>query len=211
MTDAKSARPLMAILRGVRPDEAVDVGKTLVDAGIELIEVTTNSPNPFESISMMISAIGDAASIGAGTVTDVSQVDQLAEAGGQFVVSPDCNPAVIGRTKEAGMLSYPGVFTPSECFTALRSGADTLKIFPAFLLTPTGLNAIRATLPADTNFFAVGGIDAPVFKEWLAGGVHGFGIGSSIYKPGKSLSEIKQSAMTCIAAYDQACAELEAS
>ena len=204
MTDDRAARPLIAILRGIRPEEAIAVTEVLIEAGIGIIEVPLNSPRPFESISQMADKFAGDASIGGGTVTDGDQVAELVAHGGQFVVSPDCNPDVIRRTKAAGMTSYPGVFTPSECFLALRCGADALKLFPSSVLTPDGLKAIRAVLPEDTKFYAVGGIGPAQFSDWLAAGVTGFGLGSSLYRPGADLKDIKQAARAAVQAFDQA-------
>ncbi|MEM9027300.1 MAG: 2-dehydro-3-deoxy-6-phosphogalactonate aldolase [Pseudomonadota bacterium] len=206
MPDLFSMRPLIAILRGITPVEAVDVAETLVAAGITIIEVPMNSPKPFESIAKMREAVGDVAYIGGGTIMTVDDVSALQACGGQFVVSPDCNIDVIESTKSNGLMSFPGVMTPTECFTALRSGADGLKIFPSFLLTPAGLKAVRAVLPKDTRVYAVGGCEPAHFADWLAAGATGFGLGSSLYKPGAALADIKRSATAAVAAYDNAIA-----
>ena len=151
------SRQIIAILRGIRPDEAVAIGMALVAAGIDTIEVPLNSPDPFDSISALAAALSDRARVGACTVLDVAQIAQVRAAGGGLVVSPDTNPAVIAATRAAGMASYPGVMTPTEAFTALRAGATGLKLFPGTLVGPTGLRAIRAVLPPDTECWAVGG------------------------------------------------------
>ncbi|MEL7126145.1 MAG: 2-dehydro-3-deoxy-6-phosphogalactonate aldolase [Pseudomonadota bacterium] len=198
------SREIIAILRGITPDEAVPVADALVDAGITRIEVPLNSPDPFDSIGKMLDAHGDTAMIGAGTVLDVRDVERLHEMGAHMVVSPDANAAVIVATKQAGMLSYPGVLTPTECFAALQAGADGLKLFPASHLGVSGLKAIGAVLPAGTRTYAVGGVGAADFADWLGAGITGFGIGSALYKPGLSVDEVATRAAEMVAAYDAA-------
>lgn len=195
-------RELIAILRGVRPDEAGEMAVVLADAGIGMIEVPLNSPDPYASITEMVAAVGDRAVIGAGTVLDAGDVDRVAAAGGRLVVSPDCNPAVIGRTKELGLASFPGVMTPTEAFSALRAGADGLKFFPAELIGPTGLRAMRAVLPPDVRCYAVGGAGPETFADWFAAGATGFGIGSALFKPGRSVADVRTRARGLVAAYD---------
>lgn len=204
MHDIGNARPLIAILRGIQPEEAVAIGGALVDAGITMIEVPVNSPRPFESIARLAEAFSGHARIGGGTITEPGQVADLAAAGGTYAVSPDCNPAVIAATKDRGMGSYPGVFTASECFTALRSGADGLKLFPAFALGPAGLKAILAVLPAGTPVLAVGGVEAPQFRDWLAAGAAGFGLGSSLYSPGADAGQVAAAARVVVRSYEAA-------
>lgn len=197
-------REIIAILRGITPTEAAPVAEALVAAGIDKIEVPLNSPEPFDSIQAMLDAVGDRATIGAGTVLTVADVETLASIGARMVVSPDCNGAVISATKGAGMLSYPGVFTPSECFAALGYGADALKIFPAELIGPSGLKAIRAVLPPQTATYAVGGAAPETFADWFAVGATGFGIGSALYKPGAAVDTVATRAAGIVAAYDKA-------
>jgi len=198
------SRNIIAILRGVRPEEVQAIGRALVQAGITRIEVPLNSPEPLESIRLLTEALGNDAETGAGTVLTVEDVGGVAQAGGTLIVSPDCNLEVITATKEAGLQSYPGVFSPSECFTALRHGADGLKFFPSFLIGPAGLQAIGAVLPKGTQTYAVGGVGPGNFAEWFAAGATGFGIGTGVYKPGFTASEVAAKAADIVAAYDVA-------
>ena len=198
------SREIIAILRGITPDEAVPVANALVTAGITRIEVPLNSPQPFDSIGKMLDVHRDDALIGAGTVLDVRDVERLHEMGAHMVVSPDANATVIVATKQAGMLSYPGVMTPTECFAALQAGADGLKLFPASHLGISGLKAISAVLPKGTRTYAVGGVGAADFADWLGAGVTGFGIGSALYTPGLSIEAVAARAAEMVAAYDAA-------
>lgn len=196
------SRNIIAILRGVRPDEVVGIGAALVAAGIDTIEVPLNSPDPLDSIAALARAFGSVARIGAGTVLEVSQVAAVKAAGGVLAVSPDMNPEVIAATRAAGMASYPGVMTPTEAFAALRAGATGLKLFPGSLIGPAGLAAIRAVLPADAQCWAVGGAGPDNFAAWIAAGAHGFGIGTALYQPGLTAPEVRARADAVVAAYD---------
>lgn len=197
-------REIIAILRGLTPNECVEITDALIENGITKIEVPLNSPDPFDSIARMVEHAGKAALIGAGTVLTTADVGRLSDIGAQMVVSPDANPDVIRETKARGLLSYPGVLTPTECFSALRAGADGLKIFPAFKLGTDGLKAIRAVLPSQTPIYAVGGVGPSDFTDWRKAGAQGFGIGTSLYTPGLSASEVGQRAKAMSEAYDTA-------
>ena len=196
--------PLVAILRGLEPERAVAVGEVLVEAGFDIIEVPLNSPEPLSSIAALVEALGDCALIGAGTVLTEAQVDDLAAIGAQLVVSPNCNPAVIRRTVAHGMVSMPGVVTPTEMFAALEAGATGLKIFPAEMVSPAIIKAVRAVLPPQVPVLAVGGINAGNMGEFLAAGAAGFGIGGSLFKPGKPLADIYADARAIVAAFKAA-------
>jgi 2-dehydro-3-deoxyphosphogalactonate aldolase len=201
MTPDTSRRNLIAILRGITPAEAAAAAHALVGAGISRIEVPLNSPEPFVSIATMVAAV-PMAEIGAGTVLTVADVGRVRAAGGTLVVSPNCDAAVIAATRAAGMASWPGVMTPTECFAAIQAGATGLKLFPGSLIGPEGLKAIRAVLPKDLPVYAVGGAGPSNFADWARAGADGFGIGTALYTPGLSTDEIATRAAAIVAAYD---------
>ena len=196
-------RHIIAILRGITSGEIVAVCEALAGAGIDMIEVPLNSPNALASIAMGADAMQGRATVGAGTVLNKKQVDAVAEAGGKFVVSPDTNKGVIERTIAHGMLSYPGVFSPTEAFSAIKAGATGLKFFPAEVLGARGIKAMKAVLPPDMPLYAVGGANPDNFAEFFAAGCSGFGLGTYLYKPGMALAETATRAASAIAAYDR--------
>jgi 2-dehydro-3-deoxyphosphogalactonate aldolase len=196
------SRPLIAILRGVEPARAVETATAIVAAGIDWIEVPLNSPEPLRSIAAMQEALGDRAHIGAGTVLTPEEVRAVAATGATFVVSPNADVRVIARTKELGMDSYPGVFTPTEAFAALGAGADALKVFPAGMMGTGGLKAIRAVLPRETRVYAVGGVGPADFGAWVAAGADGFGLGSSLFQAGWPVARVADAARESAAAWD---------
>ena len=181
---------IIAILRGVKPAEVADIGRALVNAGVTALEVPLNSPSPFDSISRLVDAVGCDALVGAGTVLKVEDVDRVADAGGRLVLSPNFNAAVVRRTRERGMLSMPGVGTPSEGFAALEAGADALKLFPAELLGPVIVKAWRAVFPAGTPMYSVGGIALENMAAFGHAGATGVGIGSALYTPGLAAEQV---------------------
>jgi 2-dehydro-3-deoxyphosphogalactonate aldolase len=198
---ALAALPLVAILRGIRPDEVEAAGDALVEAGFTLIEVPLNSPDPLVSIERLAQRVGDRAIVGAGTVLTVAQVAQVQDAGGAMIVSPNTDLAVIAESAQRGMVSLPGYFTPSEAFAALAAGASGLKLFPAEAATPSVVKAQRAVLPRDVPLFAVGGISPDNMGPWLAAGANGFGLGSALYKAGATTEEIAANARAFAAAW----------
>lgn len=196
-------RHIIAILRGITPDEAVPVCTALVDAGITLIEVPLNSPNATDSIGRAARALSGKAEIGAGTVLSTEDARAVAAAGGTFIVSPDTNPEVIAETLRLGMKSYPGVFSPTDAFTAIRSGATGLKFFPAEILGAKGIKAMKAVLPPDMPVYAVGGANPDNFHEFFAVGCTGFGLGTYLFTPGRTAADVAERAAKAVAAYDQ--------
>ncbi len=196
--------PLVAILRGLEPERAVAVGEALVEAGFDIIEVPLNSPDPLASIAALVAALGARALVGAGTVLTEAEVDALAAIGAGLVVSPNCNPAVIRRSRAKGMVSLPGVFTPTEMFAALDAGASGLKLFPAEAASPAVIKAVRAVLPPQVPLLAVGGIGVANMGDYCAAGATGFGIGGSLFKPDKPLADIAADARAIVAAFKAA-------
>ena len=192
--ESLDALPLIAILRGLTPDEAVDVGEAIVAAGFRCLEVPLNSPEPLDSIRRLRQALDGRALVGAGTVLNVAAAHEVADAGGQLIISPNTNVDVIRETKTLGLLSLPGFFTPSEAFAALDAGADALKLFPAEIAGPKGLKAVRAVLPAATRVYPVGGVDPDSMSAWRSAGASGFGIGSAVFKPGQSAEQVARQA-----------------
>ena len=191
--------PLIAILRGVTPDEAEAIGGAVIDAGIRIIEVPLNSPDPLKSIELLSHRFGDRALVGAGTVVMAEEVPSVRAAGGGIIVSPNTNPAVIAATVAEGLVSCPGYFTPSEAFAAIAAGATALKLFPAEAATPAILKAHRAVLPKDVPVIVVGGVQPDSMRPWLDAGAAGFGLGGGLYKAGQSPGETADKAGAYVA------------
>lgn len=191
--------PLVAIIRGVTPDEAEAIGAAIFDAGIRIIEVPLNSPDPLASIRRLVDRFGDHALIGAGTVLEPGKVAEVKAAGGRLIVSPSTNPAVIRATVAAGLIASPGYFTPSEAFTAIEAGAHTLKFFPAEAATPAVIKAQKAVLPKSVPLVVVGGVKPDTMRPWLEAGADGFGLGSGLYVPGQSPTVTGEKARTYVA------------
>jgi 2-dehydro-3-deoxyphosphogalactonate aldolase len=196
-------RHIIAILRGINPPETINVCKALLDAGITMIEVPLNSPDALRSIGDAAKAFAGHGTIGAGTVLSTADVDNVADAGGAFIVSPDTNASVIAQTLERGLASYPGVFSPTDAFAALRAGATGLKFFPAEVVGPKGIKAMKAVLPPQVPLYAVGGANPDNFREYFAAGCAGFGLGTYLYKPGMTPDEVATRARAAVAAYDE--------
>lgn len=194
-------RDIVAILRGVRPDEARDIARAVFEAGIEAIEVPLNSPDPFRSIAAIAADLPDAL-VGAGTVLDPADVDRLAAAGGRLLVAPNVDAAVLARAAEHALVTMPGVFTPTEAFAAIRAKASALKFFPASVLGPKGIAAIGAVLPKAVTVGVVGGVSEADFADYAKVGVRTFGLGSSLYKPGMSVADVAARAAAAVAAWD---------
>jgi len=200
LSRALAPLPLIAILRGLTPADALMTGRTLFEAGFRILEVPLNSPSPFESIAILARAFGDSALIGAGTVTTPAQLSALANAGGRLAVSPHFDPALVHATKAAGLISLPGVQSPSEAFAALAAGADALKLFPAEACPPPVLRALRAVLPAEARVLPVGGITAASLAAYWQAGASGFGLGGALFKPGYAADEIARRAQAFVRA-----------
>jgi len=197
-------RNIIAILRGVKPKEVLDIAHVIVKAGISQVEVPLNSPSAFESIQLLRDEFEGSIQFGAGTVTDIKQVEVLAKIGVNFIVSPNFDPVVVKATKKADILSYPGVITPTECFSALNCGADGLKFFPASLIGENNLIALKAVLPSNIPLFMVGGVGPKNFASWIKAGATGFGIGSGLYKAGDSSEIVGKKAESIVLSYDEA-------
>lgn len=190
---------LIAILRGIKPQEAVPIGQALADAGFAIVEVPLNSPDPLASIAALAEAFGDRLLIGAGTVMTPADVAAIAKAGGRLIVMPHADATVVRAAKQHGLLAIPGFFTPAEAFAMLAAGADALKLFPAEGTSPAMLKAMRSVLPPETRVLPVGGIDSTNMQPWLAAGAAGFGIGSAVYKPGDDAPAVAKKAERLVA------------
>jgi 2-dehydro-3-deoxyphosphogalactonate aldolase len=191
--------PLVAIIRGVTPDEAEAIGDAIVEGGIRIIEVPLNSPDPLASIERLARRFGERVLVGAGTVLKAEDVGRVGAAGGRLVVSPDTNVEVIAATASAGLVASPGYFTPSEAFAAIRAGATALKLFPAEAASPAALKAQMAVIPSDVPILAVGGIKPDNMRPWLDAGASGFGLGGGLYRPGQSAAETLDKALAYVA------------
>lgn len=200
ITDWLTRCPLVAILRGVKPEEAAAIGLALERQGIAIVEVPLNSPCPMESIALLAREFGERLLIGAGTVMTPVQVAEIAAAGGKLIVTPHADAAIVRAAKQHGLIAVPGFFTPAEAFAMLAAGADALKLFPSEAASPAMLQALRAVLPSGTAVLPVGGIDAANIPAWRAAGAAGFGIGSAIYKPGDSPETVSAKAHALVAA-----------
>ena len=195
-------RSLVAILRGLKPEETAETVGALIETGFEAIEIPLNSPDPFRSIAIAAEMAPEGCLIGAGTVLTTGDIDRLADAGGRLMVSPNVEPELIARATEQNMVSMPGVFTPTEALSAVSAGASGLKFFPASVLGPAGISAIRAVLPPEIEIGAVGGVSHESFADYRAVGVRTFGLGSSLYKPGMNVDEIARRAKLSVDTYD---------
>ena len=195
--------PLVAIIRGVTPGEVEAIGHAIYDAGIRIIEVPLNSPEPFDSIGKLAAALGDKALIGAGTVLDIENVRRVREVGGKLIVSPSTNSQVIEASVSAGLVSLPGFYTPSEAFQAVGAGAHGLKLFPAEAASPSVVKAQRAVLPKDVPLLVVGGVRPDNMQAYLEAGANGFGLGSGLYKPGQSPQQVAEQARAYLAGLER--------
>ena len=194
--------PVVAILRGIEPAQAEAIGDALEEAGIRIVEVPLNSPDPFQSIAILSRVFGDRMLVGAGTLTEATQAAQVAEAGGRLIVTPHADTSIVRAAKEAGLFAVPGFFDPTEAFALLKAGADAIKLFPAEVLGPPMLKALKAVLPNGTIVLPVGGIDEKSIPQWMAAGASGFGAGSSIYKPGDDAKTVYRKARLLLDAID---------
>jgi 2-dehydro-3-deoxyphosphogalactonate aldolase len=197
-----SHRGIIAILRGIAPREVISVCDVIIAAGITRIEVPLNSPDAIDSIARAAESFGDRAAIGAGTVLEKDQVAEIAAAGGTFIVSPDTNSAVIEETRRLDLESYPGVFSPTDAFRAISAGATGLKFFPAEVLGPKGIKALKAVLPPALPLYAVGGVGPDNFEVYRAAGCTGFGLGTYLYQPGMDAAQVGERSLAAVAAYD---------
>ncbi|HEY1780424.1 MAG TPA: 2-dehydro-3-deoxy-6-phosphogalactonate aldolase [Roseiarcus sp.] len=204
MTLNLAPTPLVAILRGVTPDEADSIAAVLVEAGFGAIEVPLNSPDPFASIEIIARLFGDQVLVGAGTVLEAHDVDKVAEAGARLVVAPNADHAVIERAVKLDLFAVPGVATPTEAFAALKAGASGLKLFPGEALGPDVLKAWRSVLPKETQLYPVGGIMPERMAAYRRAGASGFGIGSALYKPGASVEDVARAAQAFVKAWNEA-------
>ncbi len=192
--------PVIAILRGIEPDEVESIGEALEQSGVTIVEVPLNSPHPLRSIATLARIFGDRMLVGAGTLTDPAQVAEVARAGGRLIVTPHADLSIVRTAKQAGLFAVPGFFNPTEAFALLKAGADAIKLFPAEVVGPPMLKALRAVLPKDAIVIPVGGIDSKSIAVWRAAGAHGFGAGSSIYRPGDDAKAVKQKAKALLEA-----------
>ncbi len=199
-----SGTPLVAILRGVQPNEVVAIAEALAAAGFTCVEVPLNSPQPLDSIARLRDTFGGRMLIGAGTVTTTKNVDDIASAGAEFMVAPNTNPAVLAAAKQHGLLTMPGVLTPTDAFAAIAAGVDALKLFPADVHGPKYAATLRTVLPAHPPLFAVGGVSEATFAAFLASGVNGFGLGATLYRPGDSAENVRARAKALVSAYKAA-------
>ena len=200
-TTPKATPPIVAILRGVKHDEIVDIAAALVEAGIEAIEVPLNSPDPLTTIGKLCAAFGDQVLCGAGTVLSPEAVDQVAGVGGKLIVTPNIDPSVISHAVDLGLTVMPGFATPSEAFVAVKAGAKALKLYPAGTYGFGHIKAVRDVLPKDIAVYAVGGVGAANLKPWIEAGVAGIGVGGELYRPGYTAEEVGQRARTLVAAW----------
>jgi len=206
MKDWLKRSPIVAILRGVKPDEVEAIAEALAESGILVVEVPLNSPQPFDSIERLAKRFGDKMLVGAGTVMNVEAVQGVKDVGGRLIVTPHADVKVTAHAKASGMFAVPGFFTPTEAFALLAAGADALKLFPAEAVAPNVLTAMRAVFPPDTAVLAVGGVNTATIAPWRAAGAAGFGVGSSIYKPGIAAADVRVKAKALVAALHQASA-----